>query len=85
MIASGLSTCPMDVKDLTFQPFVGNMGTNRSGSFLLSGGIGEGLAAIYEISRDWRWVASLWPHLKIRPVVSRPERVVVASGGRSVC
>jgi hypothetical protein len=26
MIASGLSACPVGAKDLTFQPFVGNMG-----------------------------------------------------------
>jgi hypothetical protein len=27
-IASGLSTRPMDTRDLTFQPFVGNMGAD---------------------------------------------------------
>jgi hypothetical protein len=40
---------------------------------------------MYEIPGDWRRVVSLRPHLKIRPVVGRLDRVVVASGEKSVC
>jgi hypothetical protein len=39
MLASGLSTCPKDARDLTFQPFVGIMGADPSICFLLEGGI----------------------------------------------
>jgi hypothetical protein len=85
MIVSGLSTHPREAKDLTFQAFVVNMGPNQSGYFMLSVGIGEGPAGMYEISQDWRQVASLRPHLKIRPIVGRLERVVVASSKKSVC
>jgi hypothetical protein len=38
---------------------------------------------MYEIPRDWRQAASLRPHLKIRPVVGRPEKVAVASSESS--
>jgi hypothetical protein len=38
---------------------------------------------MYEIPRDWRQAVSPRLHLKIRPVFGRPDRVVVASGGRS--
>jgi hypothetical protein len=74
MIVSGLSACTMDVRDVTFQPFLGNMDTNQSGCFLLSGGIREGPATIYESPEDWRWAASLRFHLKLRPVVSKKAR-----------
>jgi hypothetical protein len=40
---------------------------------------------MYEVPGDWRWAVSLRPYLKIRPVVGRLERVVVASGEKSVC
>jgi hypothetical protein len=40
---------------------------------------------MYETPKDWRQAVSLRPHLKIRPLVGRPERVVVAFGEKSVC
>jgi hypothetical protein len=45
----------------------------------------EVLAGMYEVPGDWRQVTSLRSHLKIWPVVGRPEGVVVASGEKSVC
>jgi hypothetical protein len=80
MIALGLSACPKEARDLTFQCFVGNMHADWYGCFLLSEGIREGPAGMYEIPGDWRRAFSLRPHLKIRPVVGRSETVVVASG-----
>jgi hypothetical protein len=48
-----------DVRDLTFQPFVVNMGTDQSGCFLLSRGVRESLAGMNEIPGDWRQAVSL--------------------------
>jgi hypothetical protein len=42
VLALGLSTCPKNARDLTFQPFVGIMGTDLSSCFMLSGGIVKG-------------------------------------------
>jgi hypothetical protein len=39
VLALGLSTHYKNARDLTFQPFVGIMGANRSSCFVLSGGI----------------------------------------------
>jgi hypothetical protein len=42
VLALGPSTCPKNARDLTFQPFVGIMGANRSSCFVLSGDIVKG-------------------------------------------
>jgi hypothetical protein len=83
VLASGHFTRPKNARDLTFQPFVGSIGADRSGCFMLSGGVDKGgLAGIWKFVR-----LMVFPslHLQRRPVVGRPEKVVVASGGKSVC
>jgi hypothetical protein len=39
VLASGLSDFPKNARDLTFQPFVGIMGADRSSYFMLNGDI----------------------------------------------
>jgi hypothetical protein len=53
VLASGTSACPKNARDLTFQPFVGIMGTDRSSCFMLNGGvIKEGSAGIWKFVRS---------------------------------
>jgi hypothetical protein len=53
MLASGSSTHPKNARDLTFQPFVGIMGANRSSCFVLSGGVVKGgSAGIWKFGRS---------------------------------
>jgi hypothetical protein len=45
VLASGPSTHPKNARDLTFQPFVGIIGTNQSSCFVLSGDVVKGDSA----------------------------------------
>jgi hypothetical protein len=47
--------------------------------------MGEVPAGMHGAPGDQRQAVSLRSHLKIRPVVGRPDRVVVTSGEKSVC
>jgi hypothetical protein len=48
VLALGPSACPTNVRDLTFQPFVGIMGASRSSCFVLSGGVVRGVQLEFE-------------------------------------
>jgi hypothetical protein len=55
MLALGLSACPKNATDLTFQPFVGIMGSDQSICFLLSGDVVKGGGICLEF---WKFVRS---------------------------
>jgi hypothetical protein len=64
------------------------MGANRSSCFILNGGIIKGVQLEFGNLRgpqEHRQMVLPKLHLQIRPVVGRPEKVVVASGEKSVC
>jgi hypothetical protein len=81
VLASGPSTCPKIAKDLTFQPFVSILGC-----FILNGGIVKGGS-----DRIWKFVespgaeADVFFQASLADKASYWEKVVVASGGKSVC
>jgi hypothetical protein len=76
VLASRHSAHPKNVKDLTFQAFVGIMGTNQSGYFVLSGDVVKGgvFVGISKFVRSPGAEAdglSQASSLQIRPVVRR--------------
>jgi hypothetical protein len=85
-VASGPSTSPKNARDLTFQPFVGIMGTDWSSCFVLSGGvIKEGSAGIWKFVRSSGVEADGLSQAAFADKAICWEKVVVASGGKSVC
>jgi hypothetical protein len=86
VLALGTSARPKNARDLTFQPFVGIMGADRSSRFMLSGGIIKGGSP-----GIWKFVGSLgveadsFSQASFADKASCWEKVVVASGGKSVC
>jgi hypothetical protein len=82
----GLSACPKNARDLTFQPFVDIMGADRSSCFVLSGGVIKGgSAGIWKFVRSSGMEVDGLSQASFADKASCWEKVVVASGGKSVC
>jgi hypothetical protein len=86
VLALGPSACPRNARDLTFQPFVGIIGAYQSRCFMLSGTIVKGGSA-----GIWKFVGSPgveadgFSQASFADKASCWEKLVVASGGKSVC
>jgi hypothetical protein len=80
------SAHPKNARDLTFHSFVGIMGSDPSSCFMLSGGIVKGgLARIWKFLRSPGVEAAGFSQASFADKDSCWEKVVVASGGKSVC
>jgi hypothetical protein len=81
VLASGPSTHPKNARDLTCQPFVGIMGC-----FVLSGSVVKGgLAEIWKFVGYPGVEADSFSQASFADKANCWEKVVVASGGKSVC
>jgi hypothetical protein len=80
----GSSARPKNARDLTFQPFVGIMGADRSSCFVLSGSIVKGgSAGIGKFVRSPGVEADSLSQASFADKAGCWEKAVVASGGKS--
>jgi hypothetical protein len=85
VLASETSAHNKNARDLTFQPFVGIMGVDQSSYFMLSGVIiKENLARIWKSVRSPGAEVDGFSQASSADKANCWEKVVVASGGKSI-